>query len=360
MSARRSAIAVLAVSVALISAAPAGATYDPIAGGQTKLTFSSAFIGLIKSHGVKLTAKAPVTLKGATAGFPVSGGKVDPVAVRGSIEHEGALVFKAAGHSLPLKGLTLKTTQAHSPLTAKFGGGQLKLAERAKLTTERSGFGLRAKVTQIKLSAKVATRLDKKLGLRGVFKAGQLLASSITTAQPATVAIRAGGSGALQLTPAFAAKLSSLFVAVNPVFPAEHLGAPFTLPIGGGQIAPDAGTGDLKTNGSLELIQQGGGQVFLREFIPDFGAATTSAEVDAEPSPPLPGKLGLLPAFGLLPGTVAAEPTARTITVSGATLTLSAAIAALLNEAFATPQHKAGVFAAGEALGTLSFTAQAE
>jgi hypothetical protein len=112
-----------------------------------------------------------------------------------------------------------------------------------------------------------------RLDLRGVFKEGQLLGSSLTDAQPASVAIMAGGSAELTLEPEFAAKLASLFVAVNPILPAEHLGTPFTLPITGGQIATDASSGTLETSGGLEAIQQDGGQLTLANLWPDLGGA---------------------------------------------------------------------------------------
>jgi hypothetical protein len=309
---------------------------------------------------VSIKATGGATFKAGTATFPVSGGKLEPVAVVGSVEHEGALVFQAGGHKLPLKSLTLKTTIARSPLTAKFGGGQLKLAASATLTSKRSGFGVASKVTQIRLSAKAAERLDKKLGLRGVFKEGQLLGSSLTDAQPETVTIKEGGRAELTLAPGFAANLSSLFVAVNPIFPAERLGAPFTLRITDGQIAPDASSGTLETSGSLELIQQDGGQAFFRELAPELDLGTTRSEYQFIPSPAAPGPVDTGPLLGFGTGTVGSEPKARTITVSAAPLTLSAATAQALNETFAKPQGKSDVFQLGEALGTISFTAQAE
>jgi hypothetical protein len=344
----------------LAFAASASATYDPVGSGTTKLSFSKEFIGLLRQHGVKLSARAPVKLKGSAVTFPVSGGRLDPVAAKGSVDHEGALIFQAGAHRLPLKSLQLKTTQAPSPLSAKFGGGQLKLAASAKLTTKRQGFGLAAKVSAIKLSAKLATRLDKKLGLRGVFAAGQSLGSSLTDAQPETVAIEQSGKANLELAPEFLAKLASLFVALNPIFPAEHLGTPFTLPIATGKLAPDATAGTLQLAGSLEAIQQGGGQVFLRDPWLDLGAGAASVEFDLEPSPPSPGKLGRVPVFDLGAASVSSSPAARTISVAGAGLSLQAATALAFNEAFAKPQGKADVFKVGEAFATLSFSAQAQ
>lgn len=361
MNLRRTLVPALIVGAMLVSAAPAAATYDPISSGTTRITFSKEFIGLLKRHGVKLIARSPVTVKGKTVTFPVAGGKLDPVAVRGTVDHAGSLVFQAGRHSLPLKSLTLKTTQVRSPLSAKFGGGQLKLAATAKLTTKRQGFGLAAKVGAIKLSAKLATRLDKKLGLRGLFSAGQPLGSSLTNAQPATVAVLPSGRAALLPAPAFLAKLKELFVSLNPIAPAELAQGPvFTFPIAGGALAPDASAGTLETAGTLEFLQLGGGQIFWHESGFDLGADLASAEVDFEPSPPYPGKQGLQATLGLSPGAVSSEPGERKITVANALLTLQPATAAAFNEAFARPQGRENVFSAGEVLGSVSFTAQGQ
>ena len=175
----------VALCASCLAAPLAGATYDPIGSGQTTLRLAPSFLSTLRTAGVKLSATAPARLAGGGVSFPVAGGKLDPVSVRGTLEHSGALVFKAGGKSLPMKGLQLKTTQASSPLSAKFGGGKLKLAASSKLTTERSGFGLAMKVSSIRLSAKVATRLEKKLGLHGAFAPNQLLGTAVSEAQPA-------------------------------------------------------------------------------------------------------------------------------------------------------------------------------
>jgi hypothetical protein len=352
-------LAVTAIGV-LAVAQSAQARFDPIAGGQTKLTLAKPFLALLKANGVSVKGTTGATYKSGVATFPVSGGKLEPVDVVGSVEHEGVLVFAAGGHTLPLKSLVLKTTRKSSPLSAKFGGGQLKLASSSKLTSTRSGFGVASKVTQIKISAKAATRLDKKLGLKGVFAEGQLLGSSITNAQPETVTIKEGGRAELALAPEFASKLSALFVAVNPVFPAEHLGTPFTLHIIDGQIAPDASSGTLETAGALELIQQDGGQAFFRELAPELGLGQTRSEYQFIGSPTSPGPTVTGPLLGLGAGMLVSEPKARRIAVSGAPLPLTDATAQSLNETFAKPQGKTNVFQSGESLGILSFTAQAE
>jgi hypothetical protein len=359
---RRLALSLLLASIALLCLAPlAAADYDPLGSGTTKLTLDKGFLALLKHDGVKLSATAPAKLKGPTVSFPVTSGKFDPTNAKGTVEHEGALVFTAGNHAIPLKALQLKTTSKRTPLTAKVGGSQLKLATAKSLTVSREGFADKVKVSALTLSAKLATRLDKKLHLKGVFTAGQPLGQALTKANPTTITVLGKGAATLTLDPGIVAKLQSLFVAVNPIFPAEHQGAVFTLPIFGGTIAPDGSQGTIETQGALEALQLGGGQVFWREPWLDLGAGALSAEADSEPSPPYPGKVGRVALAGLTLGSPAvANPKARTVAVSGASLALDLATAASFNEVFARPQGKDGVFAAGEALGSISFTAQGQ
>jgi len=184
----------------------------------------------------------------------------------------------------------------------------------------------------------------------------------VTKVNPATVTVLGAGKAGLTPNPETIAKLNELFVAVNPIFPAEHLGSAFTFPIFGGTIATDASTGTMETNGSLELIQLSGGQVFLHEPWVDLATKTVSAEVDVEPSPPYPGKQGRLTIadLGLAGAAISSNPAARTVTVNNATATMQAGIAATLNEVFAKPKGKGNVFKAGDPLGALSFTAQGQ
>ena len=344
---------------ALLALAPlAHAAYDPLGAGTTKLTLEKSFLSFLRADGIKLTAKAPAKLKGATLTLPVSGGSMDPTSGQGTIEQEGALVFEADRKKVPLRDITIKTK--HSPLIAKVGGSQLKVATSAKLASKRDGFGTDFSAKALKLSAKVAERLNKKLRPNIPFKAGMAIGSSASKAQPLTVTILETGRATLVLDPAFIAKLGALFVSVNPIFPAEHSGSTFTFPIViGGAIAPDASAGTLRTGGDMELLQLGGGQVFWHEFWLDLGARADSAEADIQPSPPYAGKTGRI---GILDANTAvvslsSDPAARTIGLSGVPLGLQAATATTLNQAFAGGKE---VFRAGEAFGSLSFTAQGQ
>jgi hypothetical protein len=343
----------------LLAPAASAAGYDPIASGQTTLKLAPSFARLLHRSGVRLEGKGGVTVRGRAVAFPVDGGKLEPIEARGTIEHGGRLLFRAGRRKLPLRSLQLKTTRASAPYAAKLGGGQLKLATGARLEGERSGFGTEFTTTAMRLSAKVATRLDKKLGLKGVFRAGQKLGAAGTAVEPETVGLAPSGRLELSLDPGFAAKLGSFFVAVNPIFPGEHPGA-FTFPIGGGVLAPDGSAGLVKTTGGIEFIQVGGGQFFVKDLEPEIATATANAEYQLVLASSGPGPNQSGPLLGLGAGTFASEPAARTITETGAPLTLGATMAQGFNEAFCKPIGKPDSFAAGEVLGTIAYTATAE
>jgi hypothetical protein len=345
--------------MALLFVGSARADYDPVGSGQTKITLDKGFLKGLKANGVKLSAVAPAKLSDGVLTVPAVGGKFDPVAGMGTVEGEGSLVLSARGRKVPIKDLKLRTTQKHAPFTAKVGGSQLKIATATKVTVGRSGFSDTASVTGLALSQTLATRLGKKLDLRSFFKAGLPLGKASTTAIPQTVTVLERGAATLTLDPGLVAKLSSLFVAVNPIFPAEHQGPVFTLPIFGGDLVTAAPGGRLETLGSIEFLQLGGGQVFWREPWLDFDAGVLNGEVDVEPSPPFGGKVGRLTLGPETTTAWSAEPGARTISGS-VTLTLDPAMAQTFDETFAKPQGKAGVFSGGEALGTLTFAAQAQ
>lgn len=355
----RRTLALVAIALFAFAAPYAQAAYDPLGSGATRLTFDKGFLSFLQKNGVKLGAKGSAKLKAGTLTLPVGGGEMDPTSGKGTIDQEGVLIFKRGGWSLPFKRLVVKTKRA--PLQAKVGGSQLKVAKGARISNKRAGFGAAFSATGLELTAKVATRLNKKLHLGKAFEQGQLIGKLRSNAQPQTVTILAEGKATLVPDPSFVAKLNGLFVSLNPIAPAELSPGPvFTLPIvRGGEIAPDASIGVLRTGGAIEFLQQGAGQIFQHEFWADLGARSTSAEVDIQPSPTYPGKLGRIPVLGIdmAAAQVSSIPKARAIAVSGAPLSLNPSTAATFDEVFA---GKKGVFKAGERFGTFSFTAQGQ
>lgn len=349
----------IALAFGLLTAGTAQATYDPLGSGKATISLAASFRSLMHTEHLKLSGrKGARVVGGKRIVLPVSGGEADPTTSKGSFELGGEVVASSPGHSMRLTFLTVNTKP--SPLYAKVGGGQQKVAKAKKARFGRQGFSYTYRAQGLTLSQKTATRLGKRLKAEG-FEAGQLLGALKVSANPATVTILPQGRATVVLDPAFAAKLSALFVARNPIFPAEHQGDVFTLPIGlKGQLAPDGNRGTLRTAGELELLQLGAGQLFWRElwFQPDLFRAIGEAELD--PTPPYPGKRPEAGIFSMGPGQVTSDPSARTITVSGAPLTLTALTAQDLNEGFSRPQEKGDEFSAGEAAGSVSFVAQGQ
>jgi hypothetical protein len=354
---RQTAAATALAALALLALAPAAqAGYDPLGSGTTKLTLDKRFVSFLKADGITLSASAGAKGKGKAFALPVVEGNMDPTTGQGEIDQEGALTFQNDRKRVPLRKMVVKTK--HSPLIAKVGGSQLKIATSSKLSSKREGFGTAFSAQSLKLTAKVATRLNKKLRPKFPFVAGQPFGALASNAQPRLVTILEQGKATLVFDSAFVAKLDGLFVSLNPIFPAEHVGATFTFPIvPGGQLAPNGSEGTLRTSGSVEMLQLGAGQVFWHELWLDLGARSDTAEVDIEPTPAFPGKLGRVGALDLGAAAVASDPNARTIAISAAPLTLQASAAANLNQAFAPGKEP---FRAGELVGALSFSAQGQ
>jgi hypothetical protein len=354
---KRSATAV-AVLLLLGLTPVARAAYDPRAAGTTTtITLDKSFARFLHQHQIQLIAELGAGRRGRRLLLPVSGGRIDPTSGRGEVEQEGVLVFEHGRRRLPFRRIELKAK--HTPLFAKVGGNQLKVAKAKELRSRREGFGTGLIVTGLTLTEKVSTRLNKKLGTPDAFYEGQVLGTARARTQPLAATILDSGRATFTPDAAFLAKLDSHFVSLNPVAPAERAPGPtFSFPIiSGGALAPDASLGTLRTGGSLEFLQLGSGQVFWQELWFDLGADDILAEADIEPAPTYPGKLGQIPILDLAAGSVASDPRARTIGVSAASVSLNPTTAAHFNQAFAGGKDE---FHAGEPIGSVSFTAEAQ
>jgi hypothetical protein len=348
--------AVTLVVVALLSGSAEGA-YDPVARGATEIDFASSFLRALRGADVKLEVRDGERHAGRVT-LQAMGGEVDPRAGKGTIENRGTIIFAAGGRKVILRSVVFKAKRV--PMYAKVGGGKLKLATAGGLAWRRAGFGAAFTARGLRLSSKLATRLDKKLRLGHALFPGQLLGTVRVEAQPATVHLRQEGRLYLALAPAFAAKLNALFVSLNPVAPAELAGGPtLSFPVGAeSALAPDAATGVVKLGGQVELLQLGSAQMFWREIWLEPASAALFAETDVEPVPPNPGALPQGPLLSVsADGTVSSDPKARTISIAGRSAVLTSSAAKLLNDAFA---DGASSFSAGEPVGAVSLAGRAE
>ena len=257
----------LAVAVAVMLPAPSaeGSSYDPVGSGTTSLTLSGSFSKLLSRHHVTIELSGGARRKGRKIFLPAAGGEVDPAAGLASVDSAGTIAFVSGKRRLPFRSIVFKAKRA--PLYAKVGGGQLKVAGAKSLQARREGFGAGFSATGLRLTSKVATRLDKKLRLGKVLAGGEEIGSLAVSVTPSTVHLLPQGRVNLAIDPAFFAKLNQLFVSLNPIAPAElGPGPTLSLPVGlESTLAPDAGSGTIKLGGAAELLQLGSAQIFWRE-----------------------------------------------------------------------------------------------
>ena len=349
----------LALALCLCLAQGASAAYEPLGSATTTLTIAGPFSSFMKQAGVKLGAVAPATAKGAKLSLPLASGKWDPTTGKGQVQSEGAIVFQSARKKLPFKDLTVKANS--QPLSAKVGGGQLKVGSSKSIESERAGFGSSFEARSLLLSAKAATRLNKKLRPKAQFTAGQLIGTLQVSCAPAQMTVLAKGRMSLAFAPSFVAKLQGLFVSLNPISPAELSPGPaMSFPIAtGSTISPDGTKGTIRTSGEVELLLLGSGQVFWNEQWLDLSNGADLIEANLQPDPPGGGKQAQGPLFTLsLAGAqVAPDAKARSVSVQGASLVLTQTAADQLNKVLAGGR---GVFEVGEGLGSVGFSAVGE
>ncbi len=356
-------LAGLGLALSTLAPPSAAAAINPLASGQTTIHLAPSFTKLLKQNKVALKALAPARLKGQTLSLPVKSGRIDSDSGQGAIGHSGALKITSPRGSLTIREFTLRTTT--EPLIANTNGPTMKLAAGQGLSLPREGFGQGVRYRTLKLSASFAKRLDKRLHLGGAFAPGQLLGSLLSKTQPASVAIAAQGTLSLTPDPQTLAKLDALHVAVNPIFPTEHIGGVFYFPIIlNGRLAPNLSSGTLRVGGSLEFLYLNSGEsryakLILNEPWLSFDGLTTSSELNVSPSPPYQGRSErpTLFAIGMSGASASNDPAARTITLSGTSLAMGAQLAAAYDEAFAGGKEE---FKAGDLLGTFGFTARAQ
>jgi len=383
---------------ALLAFAPfASAAADPVVSGSTTVTLNNGFTKYLKTFGIKTSKISPAKLKGKKATFTVTGGELDPTTGLGTVNLGGGLKFKAGKKSAPVKGLVLDTTK--KALTGKVGGKKVKVATVAGWSFVRNGFGVNLTIKKLKLTGSAASALNKKLGYaKGKpkpFIRNKLIAKATAETQPATLAVLPANNATLALSPLAAKKLghvgtppfpegeSPVAVKLEPVAPTTQAGLDLGFPIGGGTIAPAANAGTVQTLGGLKLIQdlshplvtgdpENITTLTMGNIWVDMATKQASVEVIiTNPKTPAAnlGNLGRasIADINLAGATIISDPATRTISVTNASATLQAVTAETLNQVFIEGLEKASPlfagqekFAAGDPLGTFSFTVQTQ
>jgi hypothetical protein len=331
---------------ALLAFAPfASATPDPVASGTTTVTLNNGWTKYLKTFGIKIQKISPTKVKGQKVTFKVTGGSMDPTNGLGSLTLGGGLKFKAGKKSTTVKGLVLDTGK--KVLTGKVGGKKVKIASLAGLSFTRNGFGVNVKLKKLKLNAAGAKRLNEKLGFaKGTpkpFLKNKLIGKSASEDQPSTVAVIPGGLMSLVTDSATFKKLSDVEVKIPVSAPTTEpsLGT-FAFPITGGTVGPTGTAGVVQSAGGLQLLQKLAldetgtkfieTEINLNNVFVDLAAKTLTVEVVAKSNAESPsgsgkfplnlGNLGRSSIADITVGGVVADPTTRTVTISNAAAVL--------------------------------------
>ena len=343
-----------AMAACAFLALPLAAQAEPIVKGKTNLRLSRPLIAALRADEVLVTKLPRAKVKGRVVSLPIAGGEVDLTNGSGRLEHEGGFQMATAKGAVKVTALQLDT--ARRGLWGKVDGRRMKIAGFAAYTGERDGFGDELTVPALKLRPSVAARLNRKLGLAGVFPARRPFASldSAFRTQFDTVA---GGSLVLTLDPVALEKLKAVGVAPAP-FEALVLGSEppsYAASLTGGSIFPDLRGGTAGVEAGLKLIRATPwAQVSFTGLSLSLESnklfASTAVASGAGSSPKGTGPIASLDLSG---ATARVDRDKRTVRIANARVTLEASTAQLINEAFAKMAGQQ-VVATGELLGTLS------
>lgn len=359
----RASLAAALIGLPTVGVSGAHASYDPIGSGTATIALSRDFVAALAKGGLSVVGRQGARVNGSRILFGNLGGRADPARRKCQIEPLGEVALVGHGYSLPLKQFALVTKA--TPLIARLGGGQLKIARAADVKLIRRGFGSRLEASSLRLTAKAANRLNRRLHT-GVFTEGMLLGALHATAQPATLALLARGAASIHVDPSLLTKLDADSTPVNPIFPAEG-GESFVFPVGvEGRISPDGRAGEIRMAGGIELLRLEGGQIFWKDprlemNFSDMGGSGSqlSVELDLEPQPSYEGKVGRTAVLlaDLASAGISSDPSRRSVAIANLPLSLSAPSAGQFNSAFAGGRAD---FSAGDSFGTLTVEVQTQ
>lgn len=323
-----------AALIALLAFAPfASAASDPVAtSSTTTVNLNSSWTKYLKTFGIKIQKTGSAKLKGQKATFKATGGSVDPTTGKGTVNLNGGLKFKAGKKSVTVSALIVNTSKKE--LSAKIGGKKVKFATIAGWSQKRNGFGVNITIKKLKLTGPAATQLNKKTGYeKGTpkpFLGGKLIGKGSSSVEPETVTVNAGGLMNLATDATTIGKLESVGVKLPVTAPTtEPTKGTFAFPIVGGSIAPTATAGTVKSQGGLQLLQKlpkneaetefYETEITLANVWADLSAKTLNVEVIGRSTASEKLNLGNLGRSSIADITVSgvvADPATRTISVT--------------------------------------------
>ena len=327
-------LAALATVAAVPASAAAQAPAADVAGGQTMLRLDRGTARALGANGVAVSLVRPARTGASGLTFPVTGGSLNPANLRGSVEHDGAIRFRAGGRAVVLRDPRYTIGASRSTLTARVGSTRLAVASlnlrRARVGNDgpltKTARGIRATLT-----AGAARALNRAFST-SLFARGLRL-GTVRTEVELGDAVFAGGGTSLALDQGAANALQSLGITPGVLPPATADAAGLGFPITGGAVDARTLAGEITHEGGISLTR-GGTVVELRDFT-----------IGIDDTPALSALVGgqRVEILTLDVSNVQRSVSGRTIVVGNVVAKLTAAAATALNQAFSTDAFKEGL-----------------
>jgi hypothetical protein len=348
----RALIKTVLVLVAL-TLVPAGAAQaQPLENVAVQLQLNAGLTKKLSKEGVRVSALKPGRAKGRNLTLPVREASLESRYGSGYLALSGGFKWRAGKKVATLRRLLLNIEKRS--LSAVINGTTMKVAELPPQQLTLAGFDFTDAVGSMKLTGRAAATLNRRLGVRGVFKAGRSLGAATAAGRFAELPIT-GGEITLSVDDAFRAKLQSVEAEVRPTT--------LSMPVQSGRITSSLG-GFLGGESGLTFAQPNKSE--LGEPVERaIGFITTDISLEsgqvsgvANVTFPRPGTLGYSGQLATVPTSPVQFDAASGEARATLPMALHSTMAALLNETIGASRGKSTLFSAGEPLGTVSLSAR--
>lgn len=352
--------AVLAGLLLALALAPR-ASAELVESGRTRLQLNRGLFAQFEDEGIRVAKVKQGKVAGRLVTLPVEGGLIEPASGSGWVDSAGGFRLRSGKRVARLTEISVNT--AKKGVWAKLDGKRSKIAAFEDPGFSRAGFGGTIQVRPLKLNAKAAEQLNRRLGLDGVFRPGRAFATVASTYRPEWVQV-AKGSLQLSFDQGLLDKLKSVEIEPRPFEMTSTGPSPlvYSAPLIGGSIYPTQSRSSGFAEGGFRLSkpEAPGPVITVANIGVSFESNSLSNSIQLHTES---GQLGTVPpgpfaTVDLGGATVQLDPSARSLTVTNARAILGAGGAELINREFAAPKGKAPLVAAGDPLGTISATLQ--
>ena len=157
-------------------------------GNTTTITPSAGLNKALADNGVTLSPLGKATASNGAVVLPITGGRINPINLRGFVRHAGGIKLAKGNGALKLRHFVIVSKKRGAYLTVrakrKGKGRNVVLARLANVTRSDAG-GVTTVTANLRLTKRAAKLINKKLGA-GFVQAGALLGTAKVEAKPAS------------------------------------------------------------------------------------------------------------------------------------------------------------------------------